>query len=206
MHVVVCRVDTLSQSSCPIHRDSSNITFLCCFHPLKSQALRSFFVGTLMATRRDQKQQSNAKKVPSANPVREANASVGIAGNEDAPELTPLVAKANAETSVILAAINNMSKKMEDRFNNLEASLQATQTTLTEHYSWISTMEVACGDHDTRLTQLKQQYLQLDASHRLLWEKITELEARSRRQNIKVVGLPERAEGKNPVDFFANFL
>ena len=102
-----------------------------------------------MATRRDQKQQSNAKKVPSANPVREANASVGIAGNEDAPELTPLVAKANAETSVILAAINNMSKKMEDRFNNLEASLQATQTTLTEHDSRISTVEAACSDHDT---------------------------------------------------------
>eukprot|EP00064_Thunnus_orientalis_P022972 superscaffoldBa00008255_g23196 len=145
-----------------------------------------------MATRKDQKQQSNAKKAPSANPAHEANASVGIAGNEDAPEPTLPVAKANAETSVILAAINDMSKRMEDRFNNLKASLQATQTTLTEHYSWISTMEVACGDHDTRLTQLKQQYLPLDASHRLLQEKISDLEACSRCQNIKVVGLPER--------------
>lgn len=36
--------------------------------------------------------------------------------------------------------------------------------------------------------------------------KITDLEACSRRQNIKVVDLPERAEGNNPVDFLANFL
>lgn len=34
-----------------------------------------------MATRREQKQQSNAKKAPSANPAREANTSDSIAGN-----------------------------------------------------------------------------------------------------------------------------
>lgn len=126
--------------------------------------------------------------------------------NDDTPELAPLAAKANTEASVILAAINDMSKRMEDRFNNLGASLQATQATLTEHDARISTVEAASSDHDIRLTWLKQQRLQLEASHKSLQEKVIDLEARSRRQNIKVVGLPERAEGTNPVDFFAVFL
>lgn len=95
---------------------------------------------------------------------------------------------------------------MEDRFNKLEASLQATQSALADHDARISAVEAANSDHDTRLTELKQQSLLLEARHKSLQEKVIDLEARSRRQNIKVVGLPERAEGRNPVDFFAKFL
>ena len=126
--------------------------------------------------------------------------------NVDTPKLAPLAATANTEASVILTAMNEMSKRMEDRFNNLGVSLQATQATLTEHDAQISTAEVPSSDHDIRLTGLKQQWLQLEASHKSLQEKVIDLETRSRRQNIKVVGLPERAWGKNPLDFFAVFL
>ncbi len=157
-----------------------------------------------MASRGKLKQLPNVKKTTSPNPAREANANASIVGTDDAPDL--LAATANTEASVILAAINDMGKRMEERFNNLEASLQATQATLTEHDTRISTVEAASSDHDIRLTELKQQWLQLEASHRSLQEKVIDLEAGSRRQNIKVVGLPERAEGKNSVDFFANFL
>lgn len=147
-------------------------------------------------------------ETPTASPAREANANASTVSNDDAtaPELAPLAATANTEVIVILAAIKDLSKKMEDRFNNLGASLQATQATLTEHDARISAVEAASSDHDTQLTELKQQWRQLEASHKSLHEKVIDLEARSRRQNIKVVGLPERAEGKNPVDFFAGFL
>lgn len=153
-----------------------------------------------MASRREQRQQANAKKASSAHPAREANASI------ESTELTPPAAEVNADTNTILAAINDMSKKMEDRFNNLEASLQTMQATLTEHEARISTTEAASSDLDVRLTQLKQHCLQLEENYKLLQHKIIDLEACSRRQNIKVVGLPERSEGINPVDFFANFL
>ena len=159
-----------------------------------------------MPNKKKQKQQPNAMETPSASPAREADANPSIGDNDDAPELAPLAATANIEASVILAAINDMSKRMEDRFNNLGASLQATQATLTEHDARISTVEAASSDHDFQLTGLKQQWRQLEASHKSLQEKVIDLEARSRRQNIKVVGLPERAEGKTPVDFFAVFL
>lgn len=83
--------------------------------------------------------------------------------------------------------------------------MQATQSTLTKHNAQISTVEAASNDHDIRLTELRQQW-QLEASHKSFMEKVIDLQARSRRQNIKVVGLAERAEDKNPVDFFAKFL
>ena len=143
-------------------------------------------------------------ETPSASAAREANANASMASNDDTPELAPLAATANTKASVILAAINDMSKRMEDRFNNL-ASLQATQAILTEHDAWISTVEAASSDNDIQLTGLKQQWLQLEASHKSLREKVIDLEARSRRQNTKVVGLPKRTEGKKPSGLFCRF-
>lgn len=119
---------------------------------------------------------------------------------------TALAVTANTEASFILAAINDMSKRLEDRFDNLETSLQAIQSALAEHDGRISTVEAASSDYDIRLTKLKWQWLQLEASHKSPQEKVIDLEAWSRRQNINVVSLPERAEGKNPVGFFDKFL
>ena len=110
------------------------------------------------AYQEETKQQPYAMETPSASPAREANANASIMSNDD----IPLAAMANTEASVILAALNDMSTRMEDRFNNLGASLQATQATLTEHDARISTVEAASIDHDIRLTGLKQQWLQLE--------------------------------------------
>lgn len=87
----------------------------------------------------------------------------------------------------------------------MEASLQTTQSTLTEHDVWISTEEAASSDYDIWLTEL-HQWLQSVDNHKPLQEKVVDLKASSRCQNIEVVGLPERAEGENPVDFFSKFL
>ena len=98
-----------------------------------------------MPNKKKQKQQPNAMETPSASPAREANANTSTVSNDDTPT-------SNTKASIILAAINDMSKRMEVQFNKLGASLQATQASLTEHDARISTLEAASSDHDIRLT------------------------------------------------------
>ena len=62
------------------------------------------------------------------------------------------------------------------------------------------------SDQDTRLTLLEQQGLQLENANKFLKDTIIDLEACSRRENIKVVGLPEKVEAGRPTEFFGSFI
>ena len=146
------------------------------------------------------------RKKPRTNDESPASPSADEGASDGAPELTMLSADGTPDLAVILTAISDMSKKMDDGFQALEVSLQITQATLTEHGQRIATVEEASSDHDTRLSILEQQGLRLENANKLLQDKVIDLEARSRRQNIKVVGLPERAEGGRPTEFFASFI
>lgn len=108
------------------------------------------------------------------------------------------------ETSAVLAAIHEMSNKMNDRFNSLETSLLATQATLLEHANRITAVENMSSDHDDRLLKLEQLTTKLEDANKVLQEKVIDLEARSRRQNIKIVGLPENVESGRLIDFVSN--
>ena len=89
---------------------------------------------------------------------------------------------------------------MVERFNSLEASLQASRATLAEHGSLMA------SDHDDRLAALELQAKRLGDANKALQDKVVDLEARSRRQNIKIIGLPENAESGRPVEFVASFI
>lgn len=108
------------------------------------------------------------------------------------------------ESSAVLDAIHEMSNKMDGRFNSLETSLQATQAALMEHANRITAVENMSSEHDDRLIKLEQQATMLENANKALQEKVIDLEARSRRQNIKIVGLPENIESGRAADFVAN--
>lgn len=85
-------------------------------------------------------------------------------------------------------------------------SLQASQATLTEHASRLSAVEMMASDHDNRLAALELQAKHLSDANKTLLDKVVDLEARSRRQNIKIIGLPEKAESNRPAEFVSNFI
>lgn len=105
----------------------------------------------------------------------------------------------SSDPSNILVAIANMSKKMTDRFDVLEMSLQSLGNRVTE-------VEDATSSLDARLTRLEQTCTELKAENEKLRIKVVDLEARSRRQNIRIVGLPEKVEKGQPCDFLTEFL
>lgn len=67
-------------------------------------------------------------------------------------------------------------------------------------------METPLTDIDNWLTELETKNHELTSENVKLKVSLDEQEKRSRRQNIRVVGITEGTEGRNPTEFMATFL
>lgn len=87
--------------------------------------------------------------------------------------LTELTASASPtlESAAILSAMDGMSKKTVERFNSFEASLRASQATLTQHAPHPYAVEVMASDHDNRLAALELQAKHLRDANKTLQDK-----------------------------------
>lgn len=121
-----------------------------------------------------------------------------------------LAASANkqddVEPSNILSAIRGLQNRMDERFNTLEASLSVTQASVTSLAARVKEIEQAGCDYDHRITEVEQALIKLRTENEQLRHKVVDLEARSRRHNIKIVGLPEKAENGQMEDFLSKFI
>lgn len=81
---------------------------------------------------------------------------------------------------------------MNTRFDNLETSLAGVKTALAANSSLITSLEQTREDHETRNTKLDRSCDELHIQNKLLKANLSDLEGRSRRQNIRVVGLPQK--------------
>lgn len=110
------------------------------------------------------------------------------------------------ESTAILSAIQTMNNSMTDRFNSLEATLSQLQTALSDTTSRISDLESVKAEHESRISALEVSCQEILAANKALRAKVDDLEGRSRRQNIKIVGLPENVESGRPTEFVEKFL
>lgn len=106
----------------------------------------------------------------------------------------------------ILAAIGTLKDDITIRFNGVDATLHSVQASLSDHKTRITDLEGAVTDHDTRLADLERYCEELKVSNTAMKRKLIDLESRSRRSNIKITGIPEKAENGNPTRFIADLL
>lgn len=99
-----------------------------------------------------------------------------------------------------------LSAEFKSAFQVLESKLNTIQTTLENQEQRLTSLETAADDTAQRLTDLEGRCTALQASNDHLRAKLCDLEGRSRRQNIRVLGLPESVEGPRPSEFFSSFL
>ena len=92
----------------------------------------------------------------------------------------------------------------------IRSSVESFQLSLAAQTSTIREMETSLSDHSDRITQLELDVsgLQSDLGSVVkenseLKAKVEDLESRSKRQNVRVLGLPENAEGKDARVFMA---
>lgn len=95
---------------------------------------------------------------------------------------------------------------MMDQFDLLGASLASTQASLVCLGDRIKEVESATADYDRRLSLIEQKCAKIQSENKALCEKVIDLEASSRRQNIKIVGLPEKIEYGLPTELLTKFI
>lgn len=88
----------------------------------------------------------------------------------------------------------------------LQTSITTLEKTATSHTITIGEIEKSASQQSDDITTLQRQVTRLSSEVEKLTEKCEDLEGRSRRHNIRVIGVPEGSEGPRPRDFIAGLL
>lgn len=94
----------------------------------------------------------------------------------------------------------------EEVVKELRSTLTSLQTTVADHANKISALEDSQNDVTDRLAELETRCASLASDNIKLKAAVDNQENRSRRQNLRIVGLPEGEEGNNPTAFMGPFL
>lgn len=96
--------------------------------------------------------------------------------------------------------------EIRDTYARYEAKLDSVQTAVDDHKQRISNLEESANSTSTELMDIQATLTTLTADNAKLRAKVTELESRSRRNNIRIIGLPENIESSKPTAFFSQLL
>lgn len=100
----------------------------------------------------------------------------------------------------------NMAADFKNSFAALESRLEKMQSTVSDHRARIVSLETNAESNDQRIRTLESRMEALADSNNKLLAKTSDLESRSRRNNIRIIGLPEAIEGPTPTLFFSKLL
>lgn len=129
------------------------------------------------------------------------------------PDKSSLVASSTgadismAEISILLEEHRNvLAADFKSSFESLTSTLDTLHNKVTDHGQRISSLEDNANDMDHRIQQLKTACSAMRRDNEYLRTKVEDVEGRSRRQNIRIIGLPENIEGNHPSTFFSQLL
>ncbi|MEQ2185912.1 hypothetical protein GOODEAATRI_023002 [Goodea atripinnis] len=106
----------------------------------------------------------------------------------------------------VLAAINKLSSTVDMRLVELNSSISSLRAVLSDICDRVSSIQATAESHDRRISELKKRCDSLADQCSQQQAKLEDLEARSCRQNIHIVGIPEKAENGKPMDFIIKLL
>lgn len=93
-----------------------------------------------------------------------------------------------------------------ERFDKFKHSIQnilAAQRELTER---LTTTESQAAGHEQRIRAVETSVTELQQENKRLWAKLSDLEGRSRRNNIRILGIPEGEEKGRPTQFVSKLI
>lgn len=122
--------------------------------------------------------------------------------------------KDDAIASLTLEAITKLleehsealATEFKTSFSQLDTKLDQTRLAVEDHGQRVSSLELAAEDLSQRVMDLESICSTLRDDNARLKAKVTDLESRSRRQNIRILGLPESIESGSPTEFFSKLL
>ena len=99
-----------------------------------------------------------------------------------------------------------ISAEFKSSFSSLESKIEAVQTTVADHGIRLADVEQNANSMDERVLALEQLCASLKQDCAKLKLKNSDLEGRSRRNNLRIINLPESIEGARPTTFFSEVL
>lgn len=116
----------------------------------------------------------------------------------------------NSLKEELFAKMDGVAAKLHSEIisanDELKASIEPLQRLVDSHEMTIRDLELSANDHSSRITELEAKVSKLDAEVTRLHGQCEDLESRSRRNNIRLVGIPEDSEGPKVTDFTARML
>ncbi len=102
-------------------------------------------------------------------------------------------------------SLSSMMRLIESFRNESRTSIGTLQSTLDSYASRLTDVESSLQDINGRVAELEAKYEALSKSNAMLVSRAEDLESRSRRSNLRVLGVPENTEGPQPTSFMSNF-
>uniref|UniRef100_A0A3P9GX20 L1 transposable element RRM domain-containing protein n=1 Tax=Oryzias latipes TaxID=8090 RepID=A0A3P9GX20_ORYLA len=99
-----------------------------------------------------------------------------------------------------------LATEFKTSFNMLDSKLDQTRLAVEDQGQHVSSLELASEDLSQRVTDLEESLNTLQEANAKLKAKVADLEGRSRRQNIRNLGVPESTESGSPSKFFSDLL
>ncbi|CAM4683952.1 unnamed protein product [Leuciscus chuanchicus] len=95
---------------------------------------------------------------------------------------------------------------MEQKFTELHSTLDKLSSRVEDNVKRITEAENRISDGEDRTTTLENKLTELEQRVKILTDRAEDSENRSRRDNIRILGLKEGTEGNQAVRFFGSWL
>uniref|UniRef100_H3AKL6 L1 transposable element RRM domain-containing protein n=1 Tax=Latimeria chalumnae TaxID=7897 RepID=H3AKL6_LATCH len=106
----------------------------------------------------------------------------------------------------ILQDIHQTNSQIEERISEIKSSISSMDKKMEAFTKGLDEAEHRLGNTEDSVHGLETTVQQLQETVVKLQEKTDDLENRSRRRNLRLVGLPEGEEGKDPSPFLESWL
>ncbi|CAI5657839.1 unnamed protein product [Oreochromis niloticus] len=113
---------------------------------------------------------------------------------------------ANPTPADIMSAIARLETSVDSKLTAISTTMNAMEATLSTVTGRIHDIEEAVNGHDERIAILEALCDSLQKGYDLHHKKLDDLESRSRRQNIRILGVAEGTEKGNPLDFASELI
>uniref|UniRef100_A0AAV2K1R9 Transposase n=1 Tax=Knipowitschia caucasica TaxID=637954 RepID=A0AAV2K1R9_KNICA len=94
---------------------------------------------------------------------------------------------------------------INDSIRPVQLSVDSLKEQVQDFTVRLTHTEALAGENFEKLTQAEGTIQSLEAQNKFLFERVDDLENRSRRSNLRIINIPEE-RGRNPVEFMSELL
>ncbi|CAL1581896.1 unnamed protein product [Knipowitschia caucasica] len=114
----------------------------------------------------------------------------------------------DSDTSLvdILLELKSFRAETSKNFSEIKKEIHEIKEDVKELKARVGTAEERIAENQSRNIEMTQVLIQVLRKQKLLEEKCDDIESRSRRKNLRVYSVPEKAEGNSMMDFIKKLL